>query len=182
MTPTKREGKTTAKKPAKRAVKKTVADGNLCDKSTLESAEVTQAGMAMLLGLTSPNINALTNTGTLTKNANGNYDLVEQVRTYVKALREKKSGASRGTLETEALQLKNEKAKTYLEGWRRTRDRMVAVAIVEALKGAMLQLKEEIARGTGVNQGIDKVISTLSTVDYEITLAEVENDDEEDEL
>ena len=162
-------------------MKKTVADGNLCDKSTLESAEVTQAGMAMLLGLTSPNINALTNTGTLTKNSNGNYDLVEQVRAYVKNLREKKSGASRGTLETEALQLKNEKAKTYLEGWRRTRDRQVAVAIVEALKGAMLQLKEDISKGVGVNAGIDKIIATLSTVDYEITLAEVENDDEEED-
>lgn len=169
------------KKAPKKTAKKAVKEDSVLDKSSLEKAQVTQAGMALVLGLASTNVLALTNTGALTKNANGNYDLLEQVRGYIKAMRERKSGTSKSTLETEALQLKNEKAKTYIESWRRSRDRQVAVAIIEALKAAMLQLKEDISKGMTINGAIDHVLSTLKTVDYEICLQEVENDDEEDE-
>lgn len=160
---------------------KTLNCNRLIEKKTLESGEVTQASLASLLGLAASNVMSLTNAGSLTKNENGNFDLVESVRKYVKDLRERKTGAGKSTLETEALKLKNEKQKTYIESWRRKRDKQIAVGILEALKTAMLRLKTEIENGVKINDAIENVITSLQTVDYDVVLEEVENMDNDEE-
>ena len=88
----------------------------------------------------------------------------------------------RSQLEEEALALKNEKYKTFLESWRLERDRKIAGAIVDALRGALLAFKENVSRGMAINAAIDSVIDSLEAVDLEIVLAKVEDDEEEDEL
>ena len=147
----------------------------------LEKIQVSQLGMGEVLGLSGGNIASITASGTLAKNADGNYNLVEQVRAYIRALRERSRGGDKSTLETEALALKNEKAKTYLENWRRDRDRQIAGAIVEALRGALLAFRENVQRGMAVNQAIDAVLNGLDAVDLEIVLEPLEQDDEDEE-
>lgn len=166
---------TKAKKASKKSTTKTTPPVEL------EKIQVSQLGMGAVLGLSGGNIASITASGTLAKNADGNYNLVEQVRAYIRALRERSKGGDKSTLETEALALKNEKAKTFLENWRRDRDRRIAGAIVEALRGALLAFRENVQRGMAVNQAIDAVLDSLEEVDLEIVLEPLEQDDEEDE-
>lgn len=111
----------------------------------------------------------------------GGYDLKATVAAYIAYLKSNNKNSDKSTLETEALALKNEKAKTYLENWRRDRDRQIAGAIVEALRGALLAFKENVQRGMAVNQAIDAVLDGLEAVDLEIVLEPLEQDEEEDE-
>ena len=166
---------TKAKKASKKSTAKTTPPAEL------EKIQVSQLGMGAVLGLSGGNIASITASGTLAKNADGNYNLVEQVRAYIRALRERSRGGDKSTLETEALALKNEKAKTYLENWRRDRDRQIAGAIVEALRGALLAFRENVQRGMAVNQAIDAVLNGLDAVDLEIVLEPLEQDDEDEE-
>ena len=111
----------------------------------------------------------------------GGYDLKATVAAYIAYLKSNNKNSDKSTLETEALALKNEKAKTYLENWRRDRDRQIAGAIVESLRGALLAFRENVQRGMAVNQAIDAVLDGLEAVDLEIVLEPLEQDDEEDE-
>jgi hypothetical protein len=166
---------TKAKKTSKKPAAKTTPP------SELEKIQVSLVGMGAICGISAGNVSGLTASGTLAKNADGNYNLVEQVRAYIRALRERSRGGDKSTLETEALALKNEKAKTFLENWRRDRDRQIAGAIVEALRGALLAFKENVQRGMAVNAAIDAVLDSLESVDLEIVLEPLEQDEEEDE-
>ena len=165
--------KATAKKPRQTA--KTTPP------SELEKIQVSLVGLGAILGTSPSNITTLTSSGTLAKNADGNYNLVDQVRSYIKMQRDKARGGDKSTLETEALALKNEKAKTYLENWRRARDRQIGGAIVEALRGALLAFRENVQRGMAINAAIDAVLDSLEAVDLEIVLEPLESDGEEDE-
>lgn len=166
---------TKSKKASKKSAAKTTPPVEL------EKIQVSQLGMGAVLGLSGGNVASITASGTLAKNAYGNYNLVEQVRAYIRALRERSRGGDKSTLETEALALKNEKAKTFLENWRRDRDRQIAGAIVGALRGALLAFKENVQRGMAVNAAIDAVLDGLEAVDLEIALEPLEQGEEEDE-
>ena len=91
--------------------------------------------------------------------------------------------SNRIELEEEALKLKNEKYKLLLRDWRKERDRMIAMAIVEALKTALLDLADCVKKGMGINRAIDRVIKSIDTLDLDIVLSavEVDDDDEGDE-
>ena len=166
---------TKAKKTSKKSAAKTTPP------SELEKIQVSLVGMGAICGISAGNVSGLTASGTLAKNKDGNYDLVAQVRAYIRALRERSKGGDKSTLETEALALKNEKAKTFLETWRRERDRRIAGAIVDALRGALLAFKENVSRGMSINAAIDSVIDSLEDVDLEIVLEPLESEEEEDE-
>ena len=86
-------------------------------------------------------------------------------------------------LEEEALKLKNEKYKLYLINWRKDRDRLIGMAIVEALKTSLMALQESIKKGMDINRAIDKVIKSIDAIDLDIVLSdvEVEGEDEADE-
>lgn len=112
---------------------------------------------------------------------------VEQAVEPVEEVKPRKAGrpwtfANKPQLEEEQLRLKNEKLKLLLSDWRRERDRQIAVAIVESLKAAMAGLKDAVKKGMKLNAAIDKMLKALSTVDYDVVLADVEQgEDEEDE-
>ena len=91
--------------------------------------------------------------------------------------------SNRIELEEEALKLKNEKYKLLLRDWRKERDRMIAMAIVEALKTALLDLADCVKKGMGINRAIDRVVKSIDTLDLDIVLSavEVDDDDEGDE-
>lgn len=171
MTTVKSKSASKSKTPARKSI----------EPAELEKLQVTQNGLATILGIAPNNVASATANGTLEKNADGRFDLVAQVRDYIRALRERSKGGDKSTLETEALALKNEKAKTYLENWRRDRDRQIAGAIVESLRGALLAFRENVERGMAVNAAIDAVLDGLEAVDLEIVLEPLEQDEEEDE-
>ena len=75
--------------------------------------------------------------------------------------------SNRIELEEEALKLKNEKYKVLLRDWRKERDRMIAMAIVEALKTALLDLADCVKKGMGINRAIDRVIKSIDTLDLD---------------
>ena len=86
-------------------------------------------------------------------------------------------------LEEEALKLKNEKYKLYLINWRKDRDRLIGLAIVEALKTSLMALADAIKKGMDINKAIDRVIKAIDVMDLDIVLSdvEVEEEDEADE-
>lgn len=86
-------------------------------------------------------------------------------------------------LEEESLKLKNEKYKLYLINWRKDRDRLIGLAIVEALKTSLMALADAIKKGMDINKAIDRVIKAIDVMDLDIVLSdvEVEEEDEADE-
>ena len=86
-------------------------------------------------------------------------------------------------LEEEALKLKNEKYKLYLINWRKDRDRLIGMAIVESLKTSLMALQDAIKKGMDINRAIDKVLKSIDAIDLDIVLSdvEVEGEDEADE-
>ena len=89
--------------------------------------------------------------------------------------------SNRIELEEEALKLKNEKYKLYLRDWRKDRDRLIGLAIVEALKTSLMALADAIKKGMDINKAIDRVLKSIKAMDLDIVLSAVEVDEEEGE-
>lgn len=184
MTLSKSTRKTTAKSAAKTAkkpsVKKPVAKKP--EKIDFSTFTVSQAELATLLGLATANITPMVQQGTMVKDADGRFNLLESVSGYVKRMRERKSGAgSKSDLDAELQYWKIEKAKNAVRDFRMNRDREVCLAVLSALTNAMAELKKELGGDPGVGRAIDRFIERVNSVDVDGVSYLVEGDGDEDE-
>ena len=146
--------------------------------------DLTGAELATLLGCSVNNVNELTKTGTLEKNADNRYNARDNISKYIKILRERKQGNSKTDLELENIALKNEKLKEQLRSWRMQRDRECGLAIIQALRTAMQRLKADIGATTPeISNAIDGLIKAIECIDidsisYMVEGEEVEEDEE----
>lgn len=162
--------KTTAKKPAVKSVK-----------VDLKTLEVGGSEVANCLGVTTGNVTGLCQSGTISKNGNGKYYLEETIRSYCRAMRERKSGDSKSELDVETARWKLENIKAKNRDWRMRRDREIAVEIIRALTNAMTDLREQAKLNPALVKAIDEMIGRIGSVDVDGISQIVEGSEDDDE-
>lgn len=162
--------KTAAKKPASKSVK-----------VDLKTLEVGGSEIANCLGVTTGNVTGLCQSGTIAKNDNGKYYLEETIRSYCRAMRERKSGDSKSELDIETARWKLENIKAKNRDWRMQRDREIAMEILHSLTNAMTDLREQAKLNPALVKAIDEMIGRIGSVDVDGISQIVEGGDEEDD-
>ena len=174
MTTSKSASKTTKKTVAKKSAVKAV-------KIDLKTLEVGGSEIANCLGVTTGNVTGLCQSGTISKNENGKYYLEETIRSYCRAMRERKSGDSKSELDIETARWKLENIKAKNRDWRMQRDREIALEIIRALTNAMTEFREQAKLNPALVDAIDEMISKIGSVDVDGISQIVEGGDEDDD-
>lgn len=176
---TKAKTKTTTKTKTKTSSK------SKTEKLDLDTFTVNQTELGYILGIATANISPMVQSGIMTKDADGRFNLRDAVSGYCKRMRDRKegNGKSKTDLELEHIALKNEKLREQLRTWRMQRDREVGLAIIQSLRTTMNRLKDECKLVPAICEVIDGFIDAIEKVDvteisYEI---EGENDDDDEQ-
>ena len=159
------------KKSAKKAVKKL----------DVKSLNGTVSDIAYLIGVTTPNINQLLQSGVMRKNDDGTMNYVDNVSSYCRAMRERKAGSSKTDIDKELSMWKLLNLKQKNRDWRMQRDRMVATEILRVLANSMGEIRELVKFNPALADEFDAVIARIGSIDVDDISLAVEGDEEEDE-
>ena len=149
-----------------------------------QSMQVSGAVISAFLGMTQSAVTQQCNMGVIRQNADGTFPLVDTVRDYIARMREERRNAAPGDkdgLDAQQSFWKTEKLKQQVRTWRVQRDRATALAVVEQIRSAMLQLRERLKDVRGIGRDFDELLAAVDSVDVEAACAVVESEDEEDE-
>lgn len=149
-----------------------------------QAMQVSGAVVAAFLGMTQSAVTQQCNMGVVRQNADGTFPLVDTVRDYVAKLKQDRRNvapADRDGLDAHQTFWKTEKLKQQVRSWRVQRDRATALAVVEQIRSAMLQLRERLKDVRGIGRDFDELLAAVDAVDVEAACAVVEGEEDEEE-
>ena len=170
-----KEEKPTEKKTVRKTAKKAT------EKFDIQKLEVTQTDIAFVIGVTTANIIQLLQSGTMEKNENGKFDLVKNVASYCRALRDRKKESNKSEIELETAQYKLLNLKIKNRDWRMQRDRLIATEILKALTEAVGSLREKAKMNPALCDEFDNVLAQIGKIDVDSISLLVEGDEEEED-
>lgn len=148
-------------------------------KLDLDSLTASPSEMAYILGLNTSNITACIQQGHMTKDADGRLNVRDSVSSYCKRMRERKGGkSSANNLDDQLKFWKAQKLKEQVRSWRVSRDREIALAILQQLRNPLQSLRERLRLVPNVGEELDALESAIDGVDIETALDIVEGEDE----
>ena len=150
-------------------------------KLDLDTLTASPSEMAYILGLNASNITQLIQQGHMTKDADGRLNIRDSVSSYCRRMRERKAGASNAGLDDQLKFWKAEKLKEQVRSWRVSRDREIALAILQQLRNPLQSLRERLRLVPNVGDELDALESALDAVDIETALDIVEGEGDETE-
>ena len=149
----------------------------------LKTITLTGSQLAYLYGLVASNVTAFYSRGLLERGEDGRYNLADSVRCYCAYLRDKCRGgkSSANNLDDQLKFWKAQKLKEQVRSWRVSRDREIALAILQQLRNPLQSLRERLRLVPNVGDELDALESALDSVDIETALDIVEGEEAEDE-
>lgn len=145
----------------------------------LKAITLTGSQLAYLYGLVASNVTAFYSRGLLERGEDGRYNLADSVRRYCAYLRDKREGGkSANNLDDQLKFWKAQKLKEQVRSWRVSRDREIALAILQQLRNPLQSLRERLRLVPNVGDELDALESALDSVDIETALDIVEGEDE----
>jgi len=151
------------------------------EKVDVHSLEGTASDIAYLVGLSTPNITQLLQSGVMKRSESGKFNFVECVSSYCRSMRNRKSGNEKSELEIELSAWKLQNLKLRNRDWRMQRDRMVATEILKSLSEAVGGLREKAKMNPALCEEIDQLLSCIGRIDVEGISLAVEGDETEDD-
>lgn len=151
-------------------------------KKTAPPIAVSGAELADWLGVTQSAITQGRSSGLFVTLANGKYDLKASIQLYMKRTRGRQVRAEdTKDLEKKNLWLDYQIKQEKLRDWRMRYGQEIAMAIIGQLTDIFVNAKNTIAKSQETLSFFDNAIETLSKVDYDMALMQVE-DIEENEI
>lgn len=150
----------------------------------LRRVRVTCTALAGVLGIRDVQVDRAVQQGIFKRDAKNHYPLVDCIQAWcakLKADKENAAPADKDGLDAQQAFWKTEKLKQQVRTWRVQRDRATALAVVEQIRSAMLQLRERLRDVRGIGRDFDELLAAVDNVDVESACAVVEGEDEEDE-
>jgi hypothetical protein len=150
----------------------------------LRKVRVTGYALANVLNVQESDVERVRKQGLFKRDRDGHYGLVDCVQAWCLRLKEGRKNAApadKNGLDAQQAFWKTEKLKQQVRSWRVQRDRATALAVVEQIRSAMLQLRERLKDVRGIGRDFDELLAAVDNVDVEAACAVVEGEDEEEE-
>ncbi|MBO4513511.1 MAG: hypothetical protein J5746_12175 [Victivallales bacterium] len=132
----------------------------------LKQIRVSGCALAACLGIARNSVTQYDQQGLFKAGPDGTYPLVECILAFVDRLRKRDQRKSRNSLDDELQFWKTEKVKQQVKTWRQQRDRDIALAILDGLKGTAARVRDAL-KGTAAADALDALAAAIDATDLD---------------